>query len=52
MEQQQDDQKKAERKRKQAEAWKKWNASPKGAAYRQRQKERRILGPRAEETNQ
>ena len=39
-----DEEKKAERKLKQAQAWKKWNSSPKGAAYRQRQKERKVLG--------
>jgi hypothetical protein len=35
---QQDDQKKAEKKRKQAEAWQKWRKSPKGAAYVLKQK--------------
>lgn len=44
--------KKAERKRKQKIAWQKWNASPKGAAYKQRQKERRILGTKSEEQPQ
>jgi hypothetical protein len=44
---QQDDQKKAEKKRKQAEAWKRWYLSPKGQAYRQKDKERRALKEQA-----
>ena len=36
--------KKAEKKRKQHEAWSRWYHSEKGAAYRQKRKEREILG--------
>ena len=37
------DQKKAERKRKQHEAWKRWYASDKGKAYRLKMNERRRI---------
>ena len=38
MEEQQDDQKKADKKRRQAEAWQRWWQSPKGAAYKLKRK--------------
>ena len=38
-----EEQKKAEKKRKQAEAWKRWYASDKGKAYRLKMNERRRI---------